>query len=259
MSTRRLEAMSFGALLDATFRIYGSEFAKLAPIAVLCHLPVLGLTLVGNLMNIASQLESNPGLLIAYGLSSWAFQMIATTLVVGAITYMVSERYLEHPLTVGQAMSRTMGIFPGLLGAQILVGIWVVLGMLLFIIPGIIWAFTLSLVVPAVVLEGKRGSDALVRSKQLVKYDRNKVVGVVMAMGVIVWILVVALGGAWGIMAGMVVHDFTNPIFEVGGQLIGSVIAPLPSVALVLLYYDLRIRKEGFDLENLSSEMEALR
>lgn len=257
--SKRLEAMSFGGLLDATFRIFGAEFTKVAAIAVLCNLPVLLMGLAGNLIDLQAMLKTNPAVVGVWGLVNVVCQLVSTTLLVGAITFLVSERYLEHPLTVGQVMKRTLGTFGGLLGAQILVGIWVFLGMLMLLIPGIIWAFTLSLVVPAVVLEGKRGSDALIRSKQLVKYDRSKVVGLVVTMGFIVWVLVLGLAGGAGAMLALVVRDLNSPLFEVVGQLIGCVISPLPSVALVLLYYDLRIRKEGFDLENLSNEMEAHR
>jgi hypothetical protein len=36
------------------------------------------------------------------------------------------------------------------------------------------------------------------------------------------------------------------------GNVVAIVVAPLQTIAITLLYYDFRIRKEGFDLEMLS-------
>jgi hypothetical protein len=40
-------------------------------------------------------------------------------------------------------------------------------------------------------------------------------------------------------------------------QVLNLLVAPFSSIAWILLYYDLRIRKEGFDLEVLAKSMSA--
>jgi hypothetical protein len=36
----------------------------------------------------------------------------------------------------------------------------------------------------------------------------------------------------------------------------GTLLAPIPAIVAILLYYDIRIRKEGFDLELLANELD---
>ena len=117
--------------------------------------------------------------------------------------------------------------------------------------------FTLALALPAVVLEGKSSTEALQRSKELVKHNQSKVVGTVIGVSLLLFLLGAVFGIFLhlGLAAASLAAD--GPVALVGEQLLGFALGPLYSIALVVLYYDLRIRYEGFDLELLSKEIGA--
>jgi hypothetical protein len=74
----------------------------------------------------------------------------------------------------------------------------------------------------------------------------------------ITWAISIPFGGA-GLIFGRILFtrnvllgDFINQFFTLIGQILAI---PVGAAAFILLYYDLRIRKEGFDLQMLAQAM----
>jgi hypothetical protein len=124
-----------------------------------------------------------------------------------------------------------------------------------------------SLYIQTVVIEGLGPVDALRRSKQLVQGYWWRVFGTVVLMGILVSILqaipqylFAAIGGLIlvtepGSSAGIIVGQvFSNIGTAVGWALFGAV----TFIALTIVYYDLRVRKEALDLEVLTERMVSL-
>jgi len=61
----------------------------------------------------------------------------------------------------------------------------------------------------------------------------------------------------WGISGalGAAGNVSLQPLFVVVASLMGIVLAPILPCAITLLYYDLRVRREAFDLQILSDQM----
>jgi hypothetical protein len=109
------------------------------------------------------------------------------------------------------------------------------------------------LIIPVVLVEGLKPRPSLRRSWELVRGQRSKVAAVM----TVVYLLqgVLTLG----------VHGFGRGVLDASGMglaiatalvsLLSIFFTPLAIIAVVLLYYDLRIRKEGFDLEMLNRSM----
>ncbi len=113
-----------------------------------------------------------------------------------------------------------------------------------------IWLSTmLSLVTPVVVLENERPVRALARSWQLVRRSFWRVFGITLLAGIIVAI-------AGGILQlpftffGAVLGSGTGGIviLVIGAIAAGTVTRPITAGVTVLLYVDMRMRKEGLDL-----------
>ena len=89
------------------------------------------------------------------------------------------------------------------------------------------------------------------RSWELVRGNRGKVFVVLMVF--VLMQICLSTGATW--IAGMGLDstsDVGSSIESIIRQVIAIVISPLQTIAITLLYYDFRIRKEGFDLEMLS-------
>ena len=65
-----------------------------------------------------------------------------------------------------------------------------------------------------------------------------------------------ALGILWHVGLAAVEIGPESITAMVGEQVLGYLLGPIYNVALVILYYDVRIRHEGYDLELLSREIE---
>ena len=162
-----------------------------------------------------------------------------------AILKVISDGYLgREPSSTDAirfALSKVWPLFVAGFARSLLTG----LATLLFVVPGIIVACGYSVVSQVVVLESlPRSTDALGRSWALTKDYK----GTAFIMGLVLYLVAIMPGGvAAGILAAMG--------SQVAGQVIGGlcaiVLAPLLPCGMTLFYYDLRVRKEAFDLQLL--------
>ena len=77
--------------------------------------------------------------------------------------------------------------------------------------------------------------------------DGARILGIVLLSWVIVWVAQMVVGLTLQVLLAVVVR---NPVLvAVVGNLIGMVLYPFLSIALMVLYYDQRIRNEGYDLD----------
>ena len=128
-----------------------------------------------------------------------------------------------------------------------------VLATLAFIIPGIIVACGYSVAATAAALESGSSTEALRHSWELTKGFRWKALGlwvVTVGMIMLVYLSAGVLGGLVGTMIGSV--DLVLALLIAGMSLL---IYPVISCVFTLFYYDLRVRKEGFDIEMLSNQL----
>jgi hypothetical protein len=48
--------------------------------------------------------------------------------------------------------------------------------------------------------------------------------------------------------------DVQLAVVQVGDTLLSALVSPITTIAVVLLYFDLRVRKEGLDLDQLAQQ-----
>jgi hypothetical protein len=253
ISAPRFEAMTTGVLLDRAFRLYTSNFSLILGITAAAYVPFY-LIMLAVESSFSGSLQGQ-----RVDLRTFLFQIafmvlwasIAFPIAGGATTYAISERYLGNDVTIGESLRLALIRFWTLSVAQIIATIRVMFGLLLFVIPGILWMLSYSLVVPAILVESQKATTSLRRSRDLVKGHRGKVFCVMLIINLLQVILIFG------------VNMISRMIFNTqsgSGAVLNSAITnlasifltPLAIVATILLYYDMRIRKEGFDLEMLS-------
>ena len=271
----QFEPMSTGMVLDGAFRFYAQHFPLMLGISAILNVPILVLTVLPVFL---ARTGSSPFLAVTAAMSSMVIGLVALLivypLVTGATTKAVSDTYLGNPVTVGSALKVAWRRFGTLLMAQTVAGMIVLLGFILLVVPGILWMLSYTLIPPVVMIEAAerkgarpvpsppgdpgRGTPRITdrgeirrRSWELVKGNRGKVF-VVLFVFVVMQVLL-ATAGNW--IAGMgfgAGSNLARAIQSIIGNVVAIVVAPLQTIAITLLYYDFRIRKEGFDLEMLS-------
>jgi hypothetical protein len=227
MTAPALRARSAGEILDAAFQLYRSRWAAMATATAVLVLPLLVLQAVVPLEALA--LVDRLGSLFFLAASA-------------AVVVIASAAYMGREVDAMEAVRTVGGRFGSVWGAAIIQGILVVLGLILLIIPGIIvlaWTFAMQ---QAVMIEGRTAGDAFTRSRDL-------------ARGHLVHILVTSVLATIIVIVGSVALGITIDLFSPGERasylainvaLIG--INPIAAAVGTVLYYDLRIRKEAFDV-----------
>lgn len=291
----RLRPMDLRDILDDTFDLYKENFALFVTISAIVFLPFNFL-----LVTISGQIQGTEGAdpeimaMVAFGVTIFLTVLlgtVATYIGMGALTVAVSERYLGRSVSVKEAyanvlsrfgpflltliLSMILAIFGGALFTMVPIGIaaafWFVhpaLGVLLgfiLVLAGILAAvylwFGLYFVIPAFVIEGRSGTDAISRSFQLFNFNWMKAFGTLFLVTMIVAILQSVLVSPISMMLGFIAGEgglMSFLVLGIQGALAGvaqSVLQPIQMIVQLLLYYDIRIRREGYDLEILATEL----
>lgn len=244
--TPQLRPLSLGEVLDVSFGVYRSRFATLLLIAVVCRLVPILLAVYFEVTEVT--LEQ-----IWLRLLGTLISLLLAAIGVAASTFVVSDAYLGRDISAWAALSRSMPLVGKLIGISILTSLAVGLGLLLVIAPGLILlaGFLLSPVVA--VIEGPpRSRDAMRRSWELSKGFKGKLLLTMLVAFLLLLIPTIALGGLAGFGSG----DSQALVFFVIPLVLQVFVYPFVYVVQTVLYYDLRVRKEGFDLEVLAESLQ---
>ncbi len=157
-----------------------------------------------------------------------------------------AQATIGDPVDVEASYRWGLNRFGSVLLVAFLVGIVVGVGFILLVIPGIIFLVFLSVSEPALIVENRRGTDAMSRSWNLVRGHFWHALVVILVAAIITGIvqgILTAIGGD---------NWFVRWIFTAIAQIIT---APFTALVTVLLYLDLRARKEALTAERLRTEL----
>ncbi|MEW6349664.1 MAG: hypothetical protein AB1646_11430 [Thermodesulfobacteriota bacterium] len=243
-----------------------------------------------------STIASKVGVFLGALLIGGSVLFVCTCLLEGALTYAVSRIYLGRPLEMKDTFSFVHKKLAALVLTSLLVlviwtALWVgpvMVGALLFVLvaaTGISGWWTAITWIPlaivplycipkttlydkAIILEDRAYMDSINRSWNLMtgkgegEWPRGYWLKLVVIWHVVI-LIIIAIHMVVGLPVGIVTHFLSGPSLTVaevfnfflqqGGGLIGQLFG---YVCLVVFYYDIRCRKEGFDLEMLSGLVE---
>ncbi|HEY2548416.1 MAG TPA: hypothetical protein VGI46_20250 [Candidatus Acidoferrum sp.] len=271
MSTLDLRPLSIGELLDRTFSLYRRNFLLFVGISAIPHLFVLAVKLAqvsvmpvatgpGRFPQASDSLVGSPGIsgsFAAYG----AIALLGVFVYLGALlfsqggtVFAVSELYLGRETTIGQSFSRTKGEVGTLFGVLFLNGLVLLISFLLLIIPGIYMMCRLCVAVPAALLENLGPREALERSFALTKDNAGRSFLIYLLYFAILYAAVLLFAVPFGIGIAFSHNDPTmvrtwSALTEVGSFVAEVLIAPILTIAMAIFYFDLRVRKEAFDIQ----------
>ncbi|MEO8139135.1 MAG: hypothetical protein ABI742_05790 [Gemmatimonadota bacterium] len=251
-----LRPLSLGEMLDVSFGLYRSLFVPLLVVTIVTRALPLVLSVY---LESAGGGFSNPVLYFA----SLVLSAVLSAIAAGASTFIIAENYMGGRITAGEAFRRATPFTGRLISLAIMTTLLCGLAFILLIIPVAIVGTGLALGTPALVLENKAvASDAMGRSWSLTRGYRWKLF---IALAVVIFLLALpflSLGvyAAASIPAGAqpAVGDLAGFLgFTIAAALLQTLIYPLLYCLLTVAYYDLRVRKEAFDLEVLAAGLTA--
>lgn len=182
-------------------------------------------------------------------------RMLGRILCRGVLTKSVSELYLRNEITFRQAYKFILPKYLTLIGAAVFVVLLVYLGLFLLVIPGVLFGLWFALTAPAIVVENLGATKGISRSKALASGNLVKIFSVIFLTTLITWAFTIPISFSVGYFGrilfsnNIILMAFINQFVSVVVQ---TVVAPIGAISIILLYYDLRIRKEGFNLAMLA-------
>jgi hypothetical protein len=103
----------------------------------------------------------------------------------------------------------------------------------------------------AVLFENRGASESLSRSFALSKDSAWRIFGVILLSYLVLVVAQIAIGISVQVVFNTIMRS--PVIASMIGNVIGALLYPFLSIALMVLYFDQRIRKEGYDLDVMSS------
>jgi hypothetical protein len=121
--------------------------------------------------------------------------------------------------------------------AGILAGLGIIIGLILFIVPGLVFMTWWAVIIPVVVLENKSAGESFSRSRELVRGHGWGVFGVI--------VLVILLLIGFQIVLSLILSPVADWLQGFLSQVLsGTLTAPFTTSVLTLLYFRLRAAKE---------------
>jgi hypothetical protein len=198
------------------------------------------------------------GAVVVGGLAAGLLSIIGSTLASGACFRAIASAYLGHRTSWRDSIRYALRRLHSIIWVTLIAGVATVVGLILCIAPGIYLWVSFSLAIPVLLTEDVRGGRALNRSRDLVRGYFWRVLAVVL-LG---YILSAILGGAIeGVVAGLTAVNTSSDTFVgvvlniVAGTLSKLVTTPFVAAFVTVLYFDLRVRKEAFDLQLLAERI----
>lgn len=224
------QKLDVGGTLKQIFETYGAQAGVLLPVAFCVYLLV---AVVNGLLS--SSLALFP--------LTFAIGVVAATLYQGMVVGLVKDvQDGRRDSSVGELIDATWPVVLPLIGAGLLSGIGIGIGMVLFLVPGLILLTIWAVIAPVIVVEHSGVIDAFGRSRELVRGNGWQVFGVIFTVFVITAIVgaVLAVIGV-GISSGVGVRIVANLIAS-------TVTAPIGALAAATIYFGL-LAVKGVPLE----------
>lgn len=280
-----LQPLSMAQLLDRAIRLYRHNFLIFVGIVAIAQIPATAVNMIGLWLAPAPQFGFDPGASVTdvwlqtlessgFGSNPWVWLgRLATLLLVqlatAAMTKAVAENYLGHKIDlfgayrkIGRSgLTLLLATFLGIFFMIFLFIWWIIVPCLgWFTGLGMVFFFSLvilPLVAPVIVLEHRNALEALQRAWDLARRRIWWLIGFMLLLGVFGQLVVTgpAVLSVFIInsMVGSSIDATTSTLIQqVIGLLLNLIYLPLQLTCVTLLYFDVRVRTEGFDLAVLA-------
>ena len=266
----RLRPLGLGEILDEIFRVYRRHFGLLWAVALVLSVPSFLLQVVSpnGLGSLAVLLRSlsqggNVGQLPALPVPdplllglAYLLLLAAVPFTTGAVCRVGIDLALGIPVSVGSALAGVARRYWALMGLAVL--LFLVSVPLSLCFPVAIWLLVRwGVAIPALLAEGIGPIRALDRSWTLTRGSWWRVFGILLLIGLLQGAVSFGLGLV-AVLLGVAI-PFLSSVprgAAVAAISTGSsaVVLPVVYLCLVLLYFDLRIRRESFDLDQMARQ-----
>ncbi|HEX6349202.1 MAG TPA: glycerophosphoryl diester phosphodiesterase membrane domain-containing protein [Candidatus Dormibacteraeota bacterium] len=270
----RFRPLTVADLLDESFRIYRANFAVLASIAVAAYLPQLLIVLASGTQDIytaALQTMLHPGtptdtgtipgynpLRSLISLLNYPVQLAVAPFQYGTPILAATWTVLGYRVSLESAIRGLLRFFwPTVLTLLL----YLAASFTLVCFPVGLWLFTrLALVLPSLYAEQAGVGRALERSWALTRGAFWRTFWLFLVLGVMLYVVSLVLAPVLVTAAALIPELPLWLRVDLGLSVVGissAIIYPLFAIGDTLVYFDLRVRREAFDLDFAAGRLAA--
>ncbi len=247
-----LRPRSPSEIVDAAFQILRAQYGPFVTCAAIGYSPLvlLRLFVIGDPMRF---LSVDPATVPGELLRSWSITMLASwltfSLMSAVLLVCASQAYLGAEVDVGAAVRSALPRLPAVLGSALLRFALMAVATVLFVFP-VLWVVALLFAVtPVVVLERAGVGASFARSRALSKGRKRHVLNTLGLVAIIYYVLVAGFSIVASAAGNFVVSTIVSSLVTV-------LVYPVVAITEALLYYDARIKGEGFDIELMAGALD---
>ncbi len=270
MSAPALRPLRVGKILDAGIKAYTRNLRTLTGLTAVVVVPFQALSAVVLLSTISTGSEVPRGIAgigstrttsHATSLGGTAILdltgLVISVLTTAACVKAISDIYLDQPTDIGSSLRFALRRLGSLLWLEIMTFVLLAFAFIVLVIPGI-WLYAAwSVAVPALLIEGCGGWSALSRSFRLVRGRWWPAAGVLFVAAVMTSIVSGAIEGLLVAISLSSSADvvLTVTVVSLAAGLSAVLTRPFLAAVTTVLYYDLRVRHEGYDVALLAEQL----
>ena len=269
-----LRPLRVGETLDVAIKLYRANFGALVRLVAIVTAPtqVLLVLIQASTRDIATssntftttdqfgttQTNFDAKSFAAVGIGFFAVSVlgfIATEIATAASFRCIGAAYLGEEQRWQDSLRYAMRRFRSILWLTIAKDFVIACGFVACVIPGIYFYGAYAVTTPILMLEGLRGRKALGRSRSLVKGRWRPVAAVLFLAFLLSSVISTAFSG---LLVGVLFasNEIAGDVARAIGGVVGSALTvPITAAVVTVVYIDLRVRKEGFDLELLAESV----
>jgi hypothetical protein len=246
-----------GEILSTAFQLYRRHWRTLLAIAAVVVVPLTLLQyLLGDLVRTQGETTRN-GVVVETatwsvgiaGLLAALAGILMYLVLTGAITRAVAAEVAGKDPSLEQSYRFGFHRLGSVLLVSVLVGLATIGGLILLVIPGIYIGVRLCVSIEALVVEGRRGTEAMGRSWGLVGGHWWHAFGTLLVAALLIGVVNAVITAPFGA---------TSWFVQAVAAAVATVVTlPYGVLVGVLLYLDLRARKERLTLDTLRADLQA--
>ena len=236
-------------IIDGAIQIVRRSYVPMVTVVAIAYVPflVLQMTVFRGLMHsvLTGQILQ---LSIATSVGYYVMQLVWFALIDTAMMVAASDAYLGRPVDIAAAFRRAAPRLGATVIASLIKYVLVGLGFVVFFFPALAFVALYFAVPATIVLEGVGPIAGLRRSALLSKGLQWHALGTLVMIYGLYFVVIIGAAILVSLFADQTVIQLFSAIATI-------LVYPFVPTVQALLYYDARIRKEGFDIELLAQRV----
>jgi hypothetical protein len=234
---------SIGSVMSQAFAIYLRNLIPFLVLGTVAFSPLIALEI--------ATVERTPEEALPIAILSFLLTLLLPQVLTGTLTHGVLQQLLGKPAPLGDTIAQGFRALFRVIGTGFLVGLGVGLASFLLIIPGLYLMVRWYVAVPVAVVEGKAGTAAMARSRDLVQGYGWQVFWLIVLIVLMNVLFVMAVGAIVLFAQGGTVQRASDSIwFSLPIQIVTTTFG---STLMAVLYFRLRQGRENVDVQQIAS------